>query len=246
VQSGKPVVALLQTPLVVETDQRGVYLDQGEQKTMTASVYQNGQPAGNGVQVLVAQYYEAPLDPSNSFPYILVTQANQTKACLTLNGQPVQTIVQVSNGQITFPIKSANPGTAMIGFFPFTGNTPPQPLPGGNNGFPGPQTTNYYAVIRCLGFDNALLSLPDNQVTWKNTYEKVLQVYNLVYPEMSRIRDLSDLNVVKGMAEQILAATKYPANFEWTMFMPVTREMSAGKRNLLQRFCAKVLNNEPV
>ena len=130
----------------------------------------------------------------------------------------------------------------MLGFFPFTGNTPPTP---DGNGFPG-ETTSYYAVVRCLGFDNALLSLPDSQVNWKNTYEKVLQVYNLIYPEMSRIRDLSDLNVVKGMAEQILAATKYPANFEWTMFMPVTREMSAGKRNLLQRFCAKVITNEPV
>jgi hypothetical protein len=245
-QQGKPVIALQQTPFVVETDQRGVYLDQNETTTMTASVYQNGQPAGNGVKVLVAQYYEAPLDPSNSFPYVLVTQANQASACLTLNAQPIQCIVPVSNGKITFPIKSVNPGTAMLGFFPFTGNTPPTPLPGGNNGFPGPQYTNYYAVIRCLGFDNALLSLPDSQVTWKNTYAKVLQVYNLVYPEMSRIRDLSDLNVVKGMAEQILAATKYPGNFEWTMFMPVTREMSAGKRNLLQRFCAKVLNNEPV
>jgi hypothetical protein len=38
-----------------------------------------------------------------------------------------------------------------------------------------------YAVIRCLGFDNALLSLPDSQVTWKNTYEKVLQVYSKSY-----------------------------------------------------------------
>jgi hypothetical protein len=245
-QQGKPVIALQQTAFVVETDQRGVYLDQNETTTMTASVYQNGQPAGNNVKVLVAQYYEAPLDPSNSFPYMLVTQTNQGNACLAVNGQPIQTIVTVSNGKITFPIKSVNPGTAMLGFFPFTGNTPPQPLPGGNNGFPGPQTTNYYAVVRCLGFDNALLSLPDNQVNWTNTYQKVLQVYNLVYPEMSRIRDLSDLNVVKGMAEQILAATKYPANFEWTMFMPITREMSAGKRNLLQRFCAKVINNEPV
>ena len=243
---GKPVIALQQTAFVVETDQRGTYLDQNETTTMTASVYQYGQPAGNSVKVLVAQYYEMPQDAADGFPYILVTQANQANACLTVNGQPIQAIVPVSNGKITFPIKSVNPGTAMLGFFPFTGNTPPQPLPGGNNGFPGPQYTNYYAVIRCLGFDNALLSLPDNQVNWKNTYEKVLQVYNLVYPEMSRIRDLSDLNVVKGMAEQILAATKYPANFEWTMFMPVTREMSAGKRNLLQRFCAKVINNEPV
>lgn len=244
-QSGKSVIALQQTPFVVETDQRGEYLDQGEQKTMTVSVYRNGAPAGNDVKVLVAQYYEAPLDPSNTFPYELVTAQNEPGTCLDLGGQ-FQIIAPVVNGAITFSIKSISPGTAMLGFFPFTGNTPPQPLPGGPNNFPGPQTTNYYAVVRCLGFDNALLDWPDDQVTWTNTYNEVLQVYNLVFPEMSRIRDLSNVNVVKGMAEQILAATAYPQNFGWTLFMPVTREMSAGKRNLLQRFCAKVINNEPV
>ena len=245
-QSGKPVIALQQSPLVVETDQRGEYLDQSETKNMTANVYRNGQPAGNDVKVLVAQYYENPQDinPQNPFPYVLVTPANQAKACLTLGGQ-IQIVVPVNNGAISFPIKSVNQGTSMLGFFPFTGNTPPTPPGGPSTSYPA-QTTDYYAVVRCLGFDNALLSLPDDQITWNNTYARVLQCYNLIYPEMSRIRDLSDLNVVKGMAEQILASTKYPANFGWTMFMPVTREMSAGKRNLLQRFCAKVINNEPV
>jgi len=245
-QSGKPVIALQQAPLVIETDQRGEYLDQSETKTMTAKVYRNGQPAGNDVKVLVAQYYENPQDinPQNPFPYVLVTQANQAKACLTLSGQ-IQIVVPVNNGAITFPIQSVNSGTSMLGFFPFTGNTPPTPPGGPGTSYPA-NTTDYYAVVRCLGFDNALLSLPDDQITWSNTYAKVLQCYNLIYPEMSRIRDLSDLNVIKGMAEQILASTKYPANFGRTMFMPVTREMSAGKRNLLQRFCAKVINNEPV
>jgi hypothetical protein len=245
-QSGKPVIALQQAPLVVETDQRGEYLDQNETKTMTASVYRNGQPAGNDVKVLVAQYYENPQDinPQNPFPYVLVTQANQAKACLTFGGQ-IQIVVPVNNGAITFPIQSVNSGTSMLGFFPFTGDTPPTPPGGPGTSYPA-QTTDFYAVVRCLGFDNALLSLPNDQITWTNTYAKVLQCYNLIYPEMSRIRDLSDLNVIKGMAEQILASTKYPANFGWTMFMPVTREMSAGKRNLLQRFCAKVINNEPV
>lgn len=237
-QSGKPVVALQQIPLVVETDQRGTYLDQGETATLTANVYLNGAPAPDNVKVVVAQYYE---DPSqDNFPYILVTSANQPSACLDFGGGQFQITAQVSNGTISFPMTSVNAGTSMIGFFPYVeGTTPPAPVA---SGFPS--GTNFYAVVRCLGFDNALLDLPDDQVNWTNTYNEVLQTYSLVYPQMSRIRNLSNENVVAGMAEQILAATKYPDNFLWTMFMPVSREMSAGKRNLLQRFCVKVINNE--
>jgi hypothetical protein len=244
-QSGTCTVALQQASLVAETDQRGIYLDQGETQTVTVQVYQNGVPASGGnVSLLVAQYYEAPLDPSNDFPYYLVTQSNQNNACLQLDGGQFQVVLPVTDGTASFTITSVNPGTAMLGFFPFSGDTPPAPAPGGVNNFPGPQTTNFYAVVRCLGFDNALLDLPDDQINWENTYEKVLQVYNLVYPQMSRIADLGDPTTVEQMAGRILKATEYPDRFDWTMFMPVTREMSAGKRSLLRRFCQNALGGK--
>lgn len=244
-QPGGSVVALQQTPLVAETDQRGVYLDEGEQQTMTVQVYENGVPAsGDNISVLVAQYYEDPGDPSNQFPYVLVTDANRGNACLQLNDGQYQLVLPVTDGAVSFSITSVNAGTAMLGFFPFSGSTPPQPAPGGVNGFPGPQTTNYYAVVRCLGFDNELLSLPDDQINWDNTYQIVLQVYNLVYPKMSVYADLGDQTTVENMAARILRATEYPQNFDWTMFMPVTREMSAGKRSLLRRFCQQALNSK--
>jgi hypothetical protein len=244
-QPSGSVVALQQASLVAETDQRGVYLDEGEQQTITVQVYENGVPAsGDNISVLVAQYYEDPGDPSNQFPYVLVTDANQGDACLQLNDGQYQLVLPVTDGAVSFSLTSVNPGTAMLGFFPFYGSNQPQPAPGGVNGFPSSQTTSYYAVVRCLGFDNGLLSLPDDQINWDNTYQIVLQVYNLVYPKMSVYADLGDQTTVENMAARILRATEYPQNFDWTMFMPVTREMSAGKRSLLRRFCQQALNSK--
>ncbi len=236
-------VALQQISLVSETDQRGVYLDQGETQTITVAVYNNGVPAGDDVLVQVNQYYEAPLDTSLSFPYYLVTSANQGQACLNLGaGNALSIVVQVTNGTISFPITSFSPGTAMLGFQPFlAGTAPPVPLPGGPNNFPSDGTTTFYAVVRCLGYDNQMLDITDDQVTWTNTYNMVLQPYNLVYPKMSLIINLADENAVNSAAKQILDVTDYPRNFMWTLFMPVTREMSAGKRSLLRRYCMKVL-----
>ena len=50
---------------------------------------------------------------------------------------------------------------------------------------------------------------------------------------------------VVGAAQTILNLTD-PANFDSTVFMPVTREMSRGKRSLLQRFCQKVISGQIV
>jgi hypothetical protein len=236
-------VALQQISLVAETDQRGVYLDQGESQTMTVAVYNNGVPAGDDLLVQDNQYYEAPLYTSLTFPYYIVTAANQGQACLNLgSGNALSIVVPVTNGTISFPISSVSPGTAMLGFQPFlAGTAPPAPLPGGPNNFPGTGTTTFYAVVRCLGYDNQMLDIADDQVTWTNTYNMVLQPYNLVYPKMSLIMNLADENAVNSAAKRILEVTDYPRNFMWTLFMPVTREMSAGKRSLLRRYCMKVL-----
>lgn len=228
-QSSGNVVALQQTSPVAETDQRGEYLDEGEQTMMSVSVYQNGVPA-SGIQLTIAQYAE---DPSH-LDYVPVTDF--ADAMVDLGMQQYQITVDVENGVARFPIRYVKPGTAMLGFFP-----PGVPVENDNN-FPG--TTSFYAVIRLLGADNELLNLPDDQITWPNTYADVLECYNLVYPKMSTIIDLGSEQAVTAAAKRILAVTAYPQRFDWTLFMPVTREMSKGKRSLLRRFCTKVIEGE--
>lgn len=49
------------------------------------------------------------------------------------------------------------------------------------------------------------------------------------------MRNLADLNVIEQIAEQLKFAVSLDT-IESTLYMPITRDLSAGKRKLLQRF----------
>ena len=90
--------------------------------------------------------------------------------------------------------------------------------------------------MRVLPFDDELESkTPDSALTWPFIYANVLRTFDLIYPAMSQVRNLDSLPVVEGMAVQIKAAVAL-STFESTLYMPITRDLSAGKRKLLQRF----------
>jgi len=87
-----------------------------------------------------------------------------------------------------------------------------------------------------LPFDDALERYtPDSMLSWTFVYSNVLRVFDLIYPIMSKVRNLADLNVIEQMAEQLKFAVSLDT-FESTLYMPITRDLSAGKRKLLQRF----------
>jgi hypothetical protein len=60
---------------------------------------------------------------------------------------------------------------------------------------------------------------------------------------MSNILDLGDPATVRTFARRILEVTD-PALFESARYMPVTRDLSRGKRELLQRFCQRLLDGD--
>jgi len=96
-----------------------------------------------------------------------------------------------------------------------------------------------------LPFDDELeRNTPDSQLSWAFIYTNVLRVFSLVYPVMSLVRDLSNRNVVTAMAEQLKYAVSLDT-FESTLYMPITRDLSAGKRKLLQRWVNLLPNNVP-
>ncbi len=58
---------------------------------------------------------------------------------------------------------------------------------------------------------------------------------------MGQVLDLSDEQVVTAAAETLLRRTE-PGDWQRTRYMPRTRDLSAGKRRLLERWCRKVLD----
>jgi hypothetical protein len=223
--SGKqnvPAVLLEQAEFLAETDQWGIYLDQGQTSQLTLTVMQYGTPASSSVSLFLAQY-----DTRTNTPI-----ASPVVSYLDANGKPLeQPIVKVSQGKATFGLKPILSGACMVGVFPFVG-APPANLPQANFPFPN----YFYFCVRVLPFDDALENnTPDSALTWPFIYANVLRTFDLIYPAMSQVRNLDSLPVVEGMAVQIKAAVAL-STFESTLYMPITRDLSAGKRKLLQRF----------
>jgi hypothetical protein len=220
VQSGQVVLIqessqsrlLEETELTVETDDRCVYLDANQAGSLTLRVLRKGGPPGAPVTIRLMQY----ITTQKSF-----TPSTPTTAVVTIPDQ----VSTDANGMATIPLTTANPGTCVITFL----------LPGVAD-----DDTSAFANVRVLPVDD-YSNVTDAQLTFSLIYAEVLKYYWLLYPKMNRIIDLSQEIRVTLRAQFIRDRTD-PARFEHTDYMPRTRELSNGKRQLLLRWCNKVIS----
>jgi hypothetical protein len=218
--SGDP--ALDESQFMAETDDRGTYLDEGQSASIQISVYEKGGPVVTPVQLLAAQY-----DIGGN----LITDASNQIVQFQDNAPPSGVVLPVQNNASSLQFSATQPGICYIFFYPFTEAPPPDPPP---NGFNTP--SDYYAIVRVLPFDNQLeKDTPDSKLTFDFIYNNVLMTYDVIYPVMSQVRNLHNKSVVDAMAEQLKFAISLDT-FQSTLCMPITRELSAGKRKLLQRY----------
>jgi len=226
-----PVLA--QTQFVAETDDWGVYVDECQTPTVTIKVTENGAAPQPDVNLWFQQY-----DSDGNLLALPMVRV------LDVNGQPAPTVqgdtnggilsgqsLPVSGGSVTLRVQSLAPGACFLSFYPYRGQPPSQIA---TSAFPLP--ASFYCAVRMLPFDDALeRNTPDSMLSFWFVYTNVLRVIDLVYPIMSKVRNLADLNVIEQMAEQLKFAVSLDT-FESTLYMPITRDLSAGKRKLLQRF----------
>ncbi|MFZ6779797.1 hypothetical protein ACO0LD_23440 [Undibacterium sp. Ji83W] len=97
--------------------------------------------------------------------------------------------------------------------------------------------TNTYAYVRVLPADTAIAAMAPS---WANVYKYVLINWNAMAPCMDNWLDLANPAQVHQYAN-ILRRLTAPAAFETYLFMPVTRDMTAGQRSLLYKFLDKPL-----
>jgi len=221
--------ALLESTYLAETDERGSYIDEGETRSITIRVYEKGSLPTSSVSLLAAQY-----DINGA----LITDASNQ--IIRMTGPSASGILTVTGGEATLQYQPVQSGCCYVFFYPFTGTTPPTAP---DNGFATP--ADFFAAIRVLPFDDQLeQTTPDSQLSFSFIYNRVLSTYDLIYPVMSLVRNLHDKNVVAAMADQLRFAISLDG-FQSTLYMPITRELSAGKRKLLQRYVNLLPNNVP-
>jgi hypothetical protein len=260
------VDALSESPgLDIQTEDRAMYFDvqtlsdwsnPNEQPVagttqITISAFQKGVPVQDAVAVNLEYWMCAkdqinPSKPQVPVPsrYFSIAGAVQQPDTVYQNPPGIQGPVSVitdqvtipanSNGQLTLTLTGIRPGTSLIRF---VDPTIPQVTPN----FCWDNTS--YNCIRILPFDD-YRATPDSSVdNWPFIYANFFNYFALLYPVMSHVIPWgpsdapNNPDTVKQFASNMKTFTN-PVNWDTTIYMPITRDLSAGKRALLYRWCA--------
>jgi len=185
-----------------------VYLDENEPRTLVIQAREHGEIPRRPLSVLVA-WYDAGMSFTGEMS-VLPTSANGT-AELAIHGDEA--------------------GYRHVRFIAFAGDAAPAPPLGLRIG------TDQFSSVRTLPFDDALeAATSDEALTWEFVYSNILATYDAIAPRMSTIIDLSDVDAVRTFARRLKEVTAAEL-LESRRYMPVTRDLSRGKRELLRRFC---------
>jgi hypothetical protein len=219
--NGSPITMYKESQFSAQTDTKNMYLDEKDNLSVSVYVADQGKPAAAGTLVQVAQYKSTEANPTVLSPPLKVG----------------------ANGLASFSIKATQPGYSYYRFAPYkpTAKPPKPPLQFDN-------MTDFYCGARTLPFDDELnANTPDSMLTWNWIYTNILQPFNLCpAAAMAAIGiALSDQSIWDNPsgAAKIKARTA-ASNFASTGYMPVTRELSNGMRNLLQRWADLVISGK--
>lgn len=233
----------IEMPYVAETDDRAVYLSVGETKSITVKVFERGGALTAKVPVTVQQHRAkevlGPPGPTGTsgLPekhFMLTPTATDPYLSIDPQGAMVDL-----DGTLTLSLTGLQPGLGMLRFLvgPSSANFPPPD----SDQDQGAWMRFWSCNVRVLPSDAELDAIPDAQVTWELVYDKVLRFYYRMFPAMDGPMKLNDQATVSARAQMLqlmIAENSWPS----TLYMPITRDLSDGKRRLLQRWCARVLS----
>jgi hypothetical protein len=142
------------------------------------------------------------------------------------------------DGKVTFEIEALSPGICRI-LFSADGLLP---VPANDNRLI--HLWQFYFYVRVLPKDD----YPEDVITneflrdnWQFVYDNLFIYYDLLFPTMTRIIDWSNPAAIRGNATLIKVFTD-PNGIDNTLYMPISRDMSRGKRQLLFRYCSLAEN----
>lgn len=255
---------LVEQQYTAETDRRAIYLNEGEETSFDVVVYKGGARAGAGVNVLIARYdgLNTQTFAATNLPLIGTDQPQQVNFT---NGQqstvtvqpppppptqePVTTGVTVlttnGDGVVTVGISAQSPSFPVLAFYPYTGDTQPPP----EYAFSFIDSA-FYTTVRVLPFDDALPrqfvdfwnGSHDPDAAFQFIYRNILYVYDMLFSVMLEFVNLGSRQSVESSIGPIWSAIAAEKFAESTSAMPVTRDLSAGKRLTLQLWIYLVAN----
>ena len=250
--------------LDIQTEDRAIYFDvetiqnwsdpneqpQPGTATVTIKAFSQGVPVQQAVNVNI-EYWMCAKDQVNpskpqvpvTSKYFSVSGAVQQPPTQYTNAPGNPPTIQVltdqvtipanSNGELTLTLTGIRPGTSLMRFVdPTITPVPPN--------FCWDNTD--YSCVRILPFDDYRVYSDQQINNWPFMYENFFNYFALLYPVMSHVIPWgptdapNNPDMVTQFASQIKMFTD-PQNWDTTIYMPITRDLSAGKRSLLWRWC---------
>jgi hypothetical protein len=231
---------------VADADDHCLYITEGESVVLQFRVAVRGVPPTTPVSVSLDQYRivetdaPPPKPPATGIPlkwaYLISGDNPPAPPYLQVNPDSL-TVDSSSVAAIT--ITGLIPGLGFLRFMAGPPSDNPVPVIGPSMG----QWMNqiawaFFVNVRVLPADSDLANVPDAKLTWDFIYSNVLQYYYRLYPAMNQYIELNDPAVVGNANNRAMIKARTSKDLWYsTLYMPHTRELSDGKRTLLQRWC---------
>jgi len=229
-------VLLHENPYHVLVDARNVYLEL-EDPTPQAIPFQilkRGQPLTQPLVMRVQQTINRGMDAYTSSPSQPSQEREQESA--EQDGVVEVTTAVTSDAQ-GFGVLSLRPlqaGMAKVWLY-----TPTDPdlsqIRFGTTRYLLQSELQYSLHVRVLPDDRQYDLVSDADLTWEYMQAHFFRYYALLYPVMNQYINFDDQAATEAMAP-LISAFIATTLFNSTLYMPITRELSAGKRRLVQRW----------
>jgi hypothetical protein len=245
--AGPTIVLLAESEFMVASDCAASYLDQpppglGWEAVLPASPAVAVQAAWSGVAPILVHRRGRPAEAVELTVELWRMTPSRKKGPPTEFRLPhllgSQT-VSVSGGLLQFPLRPPTElGVYDYRFLP-PGWWPVEVKP---PDFLGECGEEFRTMVRVLPYDD-YSDLADQHVTFEFIYAEVLRSYKLIYPAMSEHLDLADPTLwTTPSAAHYLSRVIQPELWHTPMAMPRSRDLSATRRRLLERFCRLVID----
>ncbi|MEO1288597.1 MAG: hypothetical protein AAFV93_12580 [Chloroflexota bacterium] len=265
--NGRPILLEIANANMM-SDQFGVYLNQGETVDITirAEGAGNGIATDLSLEEYRCIVIQGEDEPCKSNALSMGGFATCQFTFLASDDYPnilsfPSSTTTDSDGNVTITVQALEPGISFLRFIPpapTTGRADDQLVwelatlnqSDPNNPFNDYPTWQYdmYIAVRVLPLDEGLNDpnnpnyVSDDDLEGEDgfnnyIYPLVFRYYYLLYPGMSKRINFSKFNEMQENANIIKTFVR-AQNRENTLYMPVTRELSDGKRRLIQRWAA--------
>ena len=197
----------------VVAERRDIYLDQGVAAVLPIKVFDRGALPAAATRVIVGKYER-----------------------LSRTTDPVIELPVGADGTASVPLNHGATGPIDYGLSASLSSESAAVLTNDLD-----ITAGQFFSTRTLPMDaNLALTTTDEQLTWDFVYNNILRNWDLVNPIMNlRGLPLNDQATIESLASRIAEVIdNAPDMFDSTHHMPVTRDLSSGKRELLKRWAA--------